>query len=224
MQIFFPQRKATQRQNSKSPRIFTKYQEILSPHRRRLGRVLLSWIPYLITEVDRITEVLKVRWDVIINVSTFSAADTKDINRDMTEAISKEDSLRTKLQAYGEVAIRQSTMDYRLLGYAKEAEDTASSPRIFPSEPPQYFKNITSDIAELFAISNALHVIQRGSRIDPPWKYSGRIIRDLEIALLSLGYTLDDVRKMCVMAKKNSRQQPGAFLGQRRITKYGRMR
>lgn len=104
-------------------------------------------------------------------------------------------------------------MDWRLIDYAKEAEDTASGLHIFLSEIPQYSRDITGNIAELFAISNALHVLHDDLELSRYGRYSGRILRDLEICLPSLGYTLDDVRGMFSKSKRNSRQHPGAFPG-----------
>ena len=104
-------------------------------------------------------------------------------------------------------------MDWRLLDYAKEAEDTASGLHIFLSEIPQYSKDITGDIAELFAISNALHVLHEGLELSRYGRYAGRILRDLEVALPSLGHTLDDVRDMFSKSQRSSRQHPGAFPG-----------
>ena len=104
-------------------------------------------------------------------------------------------------------------MDYKLLDYAKEAEDTASGLHVFLSEIPQYSKDITGDIAELFAISNALHTLHEALDLSRYGRYSGRILRDLEVALPSLGYTLDDVRDLFSRSKKKARQAPGAFPG-----------
>lgn len=103
-------------------------------------------------------------------------------------------------------------MDWRLLDYAKEAEDTASGLHVFLSEIPQYRKDITGDIAELFAISNALHVLQEALDQTRYRKFHHRILGDLEICLPSLGHTLDDVRDM-FSKKKGSHVAPGAFPG-----------
>lgn len=102
-------------------------------------------------------------------------------------------------------------MDWRLLEYAKDAEDTAAGLGLFVSEIPRYRKDITGDIAELYAISNALQTLHealehRYSRA------SARISEDLEICLPSLGYTLDDVRDMFNKTKRKTRL-PGAFPG-----------
>lgn len=102
-------------------------------------------------------------------------------------------------------------MDWRLLDYAKEAEDTAAALQVFLVEVPQYRKDITGDIAELFAISNALHVLHEALELSRYGRFSGRILKDLEVCLPSLGHTLDDVRDM--FSKKNSRAAPGAFPG-----------
>lgn len=105
-------------------------------------------------------------------------------------------------------------MDWKLLDYAKDAEDTASGLHIFLSEIPQYSKDITGDIAELFAISNALHVLDEGLKLSHYGRSAGRILRDLEVVLPSLGYTLDDVREMFSRyKKKNAKLAPGAFPG-----------
>jgi hypothetical protein len=103
-------------------------------------------------------------------------------------------------------------MDWRLLDYAKEAEDTASGLHIFLSEIPQYSKDITGNIAELFAISNALHVLHEDIESSLFGRHSGRLLRDLETCLPSLGYTLDNIRSM-FSKSKNRRQAPGAFPG-----------
>jgi len=107
---------------------------------------------------------------------------------------------------------RVAVTDWRLLDYAKEAEDTASGLHVFLSEIPQYSKDITGDIAELFAISNALHVLHEGLELSHYGRYSGRILRDLEVVLPSLGHTLDDLRTMFTK-KRSGRQAPGAFPG-----------
>lgn len=103
-------------------------------------------------------------------------------------------------------------MDWRLLDYAKEAEDTASGLHVFLGEIPQYRKDITGDIAELFAISNALHVLHEALELSRFGRYQGRIWKDLEVCLPSLGYTLDDVREM-FSKKRSHRTAPGAFPG-----------
>ncbi|KAF2133226.1 hypothetical protein P153DRAFT_372890 [Dothidotthia symphoricarpi CBS 119687] len=104
-------------------------------------------------------------------------------------------------------------MDWRLLEYAKEAEDTASGLHVFLGEIPQFRKDITGYIAELFAISNALHVLHEALEPAHYGRYSGRILKDLEVCLPSLGHTLDDVRDM--FSKKNGSRHaaPGAFPG-----------
>ncbi|KAF1932911.1 uncharacterized protein M421DRAFT_54036 [Didymella exigua CBS 183.55] len=105
-------------------------------------------------------------------------------------------------------------MDWRLrlLDYAKEAEDTAAGLGAFVSEIPQYRKDITGDIAELYAISNALQTLQEAVEHPCLGRASGRILKDLEICLPSLGYTLDDVRDMFSKSKRK-RRLPGAFPG-----------
>ena len=104
-------------------------------------------------------------------------------------------------------------MDWRLLDYAKEAADTASGLHVFLGEIPQYCKDITGDIAELFAISNALHVLHEALELSRYGRYSGRILKDLEVCLPSLGHTLDDVRDMFNKSKKRKQTAPGAFPG-----------
>ncbi|KAJ4382064.1 hypothetical protein N0V86_002392 [Didymella sp. IMI 355093] len=105
-------------------------------------------------------------------------------------------------------------MDWRLrlLDYAKEAEETAAGLGAFVSEIPQYRKDITGDIAELYAISNALQTLQEAVEHPRLGRASGLILKDLEICLPSLGYTLDDVRDMFNKSKRKSRL-PGAFPG-----------
>lgn len=103
-------------------------------------------------------------------------------------------------------------MDWQLLDYAKDAEDTASGLHVFLAEIPQYRKDITGDIAELFAISNALHVLH-DALLSRYGRAQGRILRDLEICLPSLGYTLDDIRDMFSKKKVKRRTAPGAFPG-----------
>lgn len=103
-------------------------------------------------------------------------------------------------------------MDWQLLDYAKEAEDTASGLHVFLGEIPQYRKDITGNIAELFAISNALHVLHEALELSRYGRYSGQILRDLEVCLPSLGHTLDDVRDM-FSKSKSKYTAPGAFPG-----------
>ena len=105
-------------------------------------------------------------------------------------------------------------MDWRLrlLDYAKEAEDTAAGLGAFVGEIPQFRKDITGDIAELYAISNALQTLQEAVEHPRLGRASGRILKDLETCLPSLGYTLDDVRDMFNKSKRKSRL-PGAFPG-----------
>jgi hypothetical protein len=104
-------------------------------------------------------------------------------------------------------------MDWQLLDYAKDAEDTASGLHVFLGEIPQYRKDITGDIAELFAISNALHVLHEALEPSHFGRYQGRILKDLEICLQSLGHTLDDIRDMFSKKKVKRRTAPGAFPG-----------
>lgn len=103
-------------------------------------------------------------------------------------------------------------MDWRLLDYAKDAEDTASGLHVFLSEIPQYRRDITGLMAELFAISNALHVLDEALKLSRYGRYSGRILKDLDVCLPCLEHTLEDVRDMFSKSKKG-RSAPGAFPG-----------
>lgn len=103
-------------------------------------------------------------------------------------------------------------MDWRLLDYAKDAEDTATELGRFVSEIPQYRKDITGDIAELYAISSALQTLHEALELSRYGRPSDRILQDLGICLPSLGYTLDDVRDIFKKPKRKSRL-PGAFPG-----------
>jgi len=104
-------------------------------------------------------------------------------------------------------------MDWRLLDYARDAEDVAAGLHIFLDEVPQYGKDITGNIAELFAISAALRLLDES--LDPSryGRYAGNINGDLNLAIPSLGYTLDDIRNMFGKSKRDNRQHPGAFPG-----------
>lgn len=104
-------------------------------------------------------------------------------------------------------------MDWRLLDYAKDAEDTAAGLHIFLNEIPQYSKDITGNIAELFAISSALHTLNENLELSLYGRWSGRILRDLEIVLPSLGYTLEELKNMFGKSRKQSKLAPGAFPG-----------
>jgi hypothetical protein len=104
-------------------------------------------------------------------------------------------------------------MDWKLLDYAKEAQDTAAGLHVFLEEIPQYSKDITGDIAELFAISNALHTLDEGLSLSRYGRSARRILRDLEVVIPSLAHTLDDVRHMFSRSNRNSKQHPGAFPG-----------
>jgi hypothetical protein len=103
-------------------------------------------------------------------------------------------------------------MDWRLKEYAQEATETAAGLQLFLSEVPQLARDITGDIAELYAISNALHTLHEDLDLSRFGKYTSRILRDLEVCLPSLGYTLDDVRGI-FSRTRNRRQAPGAFPG-----------
>jgi hypothetical protein len=104
-------------------------------------------------------------------------------------------------------------MDWQLLDYAKEAEDTGAVLQVALSEIPQYRKDITGNIAELYAISNALHVLHEALELSRHGRAQSRILRDLEVCLPSLGHTLDDVQDMFSKKKLKSRSAPGAFPG-----------
>lgn len=103
-------------------------------------------------------------------------------------------------------------MDWRLLDYAKDAEDTATELGLFVSEIPRYRKDVTGTIAELYAISSALQTLHEGIERSRHGRPPGRILKDFEVCIPSLGYTLDDVRNMFKNPKKKSRL-PGAFPG-----------
>jgi hypothetical protein len=103
-------------------------------------------------------------------------------------------------------------MDWRLKEYAQEATETAAALQLFLSEVPQLARDITGDIAELYAISNALHTLHEDLDLSRFGRYTSRILRDLEVCLPSLGYTLDDVRSI-FSRTRNRRQAPGAFPG-----------
>ncbi|CAN9084151.1 unnamed protein product [Alternaria alternata] len=104
-------------------------------------------------------------------------------------------------------------MDWRLLDYAKEAEETAAGLLSFEGEIPQYRKDIRSHIAELFAISHALHELHDALQLSRYGRYAGHILKDLEVCLPSLGYTLDDVQDIFNRSKKSRHAAPGAFPG-----------
>ncbi|KAJ4349175.1 hypothetical protein N0V95_004817 [Ascochyta clinopodiicola] len=103
-------------------------------------------------------------------------------------------------------------MDSQLLEYAKDAEDTAIALGTCLSEIPQYRKDITGDIAELYAISSALQTLHEALQLSRYGRASGQILKDLEVCLPSLGYTLDDVRDIFSKSKRKNRL-PGAFPG-----------
>jgi hypothetical protein len=104
-------------------------------------------------------------------------------------------------------------MDWRLIDSAKDAEDVAAGLQIFLDEIPQYGKDITGNIAELFAISAALRLLDESLDLNQYGKYVGSIIADLDLVIPSLGYTLDDIRNMFGRSKREGRQHPGAFPG-----------
>lgn len=103
-------------------------------------------------------------------------------------------------------------MNWRLLDYAKNAEDTATFIGTFVGEIPQHRKDITGDIAELYAISNALQTLHEALEQSRYGRASARILKDSEVCLSSLGYTLDDVRDIFDKTKRKNRL-PGAFPG-----------
>lgn len=112
-------------------------------------------------------------------------------------------------------------MDWHLTAYAATAAETAASLHTFSSEIPQYSKDITGHIAELYAISNALHTLNESLDLKRYGRNAGRIIRDMEIVLPSLKYSLEEVKDMCEKgdsgkgkSKKGRRGAlPGAFPG-----------
>jgi hypothetical protein len=104
-------------------------------------------------------------------------------------------------------------MDWRLLDYAKEAEDTASGLTVFVGEIPQYRKEINGHNAELFAISHALLELHDALELSRYGRYAGHILKDLEVCLPSLGHTLDDVQDIFSKSKKSRHTAPGAFPG-----------
>ncbi|KAL5458260.1 hypothetical protein PMIN06_003460 [Paraphaeosphaeria minitans] len=104
-------------------------------------------------------------------------------------------------------------MDLRLLDYAKDAQDTATALSAFLGEIPEYSKEIKGDIAELFAISSALDELHEDLALSRYGRHVGRIVRDLNICLPSLEYTLEDIRNIFNKSKRKVRQHPGAFPG-----------
>ena len=100
-----------------------------------------------------------------------------------------------------------------IVSHAKKAEEAASGLSVFLNEIPEYSKDITGDIAELFAISSALRTLHDDLDLRQYGRNSGRILRDLDICLSSLSYTLDDVNKMFSGSRRAARQHPGAFPG-----------
>ncbi|ORY17790.1 hypothetical protein BCR34DRAFT_596663 [Clohesyomyces aquaticus] len=104
-------------------------------------------------------------------------------------------------------------MDWKLLDYAKEARDTASSLESILEEAPQYTGDIAADIAELYAISSALHRLHDALDLSHYGRQAGLICDDLDVCIPSLGHTLDHVRDMFSKSRRNIRQHPGAFPG-----------
>ncbi|KAL5113540.1 hypothetical protein ACEQ8H_008579 [Pleosporales sp. CAS-2024a] len=104
-------------------------------------------------------------------------------------------------------------MDWRLLDYAKEAEDTGTGLLTFSSEVPQYRKDIKGHIAELFAISHGLDVLHEDLKLSRYGRQQGRILHHLDICLPSLRCTLDDMRDMFSKKRIKRRTAPGAFPG-----------
>ncbi|RMZ71613.1 hypothetical protein GMOD_00006747 [Pyrenophora seminiperda CCB06] len=106
-----------------------------------------------------------------------------------------------------------STMDWRLLEYANEAEETAKRLLAFEGEIPQYRKNIRAHIAELYAISHALHELHDDLELSRYGRNAGYILKDLEVCLSSLDITLEDVQDIFGKSKRNRHSAPGAFPG-----------
>lgn len=104
-------------------------------------------------------------------------------------------------------------MDWRLLDYAKEAEETANGLLAFEGEIPQYRKDIRGYIAELYAISHALRELHDTLRSANYARYAGYVVKDVEVCLPSLGYTLDDVQAIFNKSKRSRHTAPGAFPG-----------
>ncbi|EUC37028.1 hypothetical protein COCVIDRAFT_34451 [Bipolaris victoriae FI3] len=104
-------------------------------------------------------------------------------------------------------------MDWRLLDYAKEAEETANGLLSFEGEIPQYRKDIRGYMAELYAISHALRELDDALRSINYRGYATYIIKDLEICLPTLGHTLDDVQDIFSKSKRSRHAAPGAFPG-----------
>ena len=104
-------------------------------------------------------------------------------------------------------------MDWRLLDYAKEAEETANGLLGFENEIPQYRKDIRGYMAELYAISHALRELHDALGSVHYGRYAGYIIKVLEICLHSLGYTLDDVPGIFNKSKRSRHAAPRAFPG-----------
>lgn len=103
-------------------------------------------------------------------------------------------------------------MDWQLLDYAREAEETATKLGSFVNEIPQFRRDITGDIAELYAISSALQALHEELQLPTARPYAARLMSELDVCLRTLGYTLDDVRDIFNKTRKKSRL-PGAFPG-----------
>ncbi|EFQ85164.1 hypothetical protein CFE70_009983 [Pyrenophora teres f. teres 0-1] len=104
-------------------------------------------------------------------------------------------------------------MDWRLLEYADEAEETAKRLLAFEGEIPQYRKNIRAHIAELYAISHALHELHDDLELSRYGRNAGYILKDLKVCLSSLDITLADVQDIFGKSKRNRHSAPGAFPG-----------
>lgn len=112
-------------------------------------------------------------------------------------------------------------MDWQLTAYANTAGETAHALYIFSSEIPQYRKDITDINAKINAIASALYELNDDLDLKRYGRYAGRIMRDMEIVLPSLKYTLEELKEMCEKGEsgkskgKKARKGalPGAFPG-----------
>lgn len=104
-------------------------------------------------------------------------------------------------------------MNWRLMDYAKEAEETANGLLGFEDEIPQYRKDIRGHMAELYAISHALHSLHDALKPTEYGRYATYIMKDVEVCLPSLGYTLDEIQDIFGKSKKSRHTAPGAFPG-----------
>lgn len=102
------------------------------------------------------------------------------------------------------------TMDWPLVDYANEADETAAALGVFTGEIPQYRKETAAHRAELHAITHALYELHDALALSRYGRFSSLILEDLNVCIPSLGYTLDSVRDIF---SKNGRAAPGAFPG-----------